>query len=298
VIGDLNSDGRPDLVSANFVSNNVSVLLNTSQPAAAASPASLAFGSHQVGKPSLPKVATITNSGEAKLHVSKVKLEGTNPEDFAISSEECTDAPILADSSCAVHVRFSPIAPGPRSALLKAFSDDPASPLSIPLAGRGINASCQGNPPTIVGTNGSDAITGTTGNDVIVGLGGDDTVRGGGGHDVVCGGGGGDRLHGRRGHDVLSGGVGPDRLRGGSRHDALKGGHGRDRLRGGQGHDALRGGRGRDRLRGGSGDDALRGGRGRDRLRGRSGDDVLRGGRGRDRCREGSGNGGLVGCER
>src|SRR5947199_2790859 len=42
--------------------------------------------------------------------------------------------------------------------------------------------------PTIVGTDGPDALVGTQGNDVINGMGGNDAIDGGGGNDIVCGG--------------------------------------------------------------------------------------------------------------
>ena len=110
---------------------------------------------------------------------------------------------------------------------------------------------CDGQPATIVGTEGNDRIFGTDGPDVIVGLGGNDVIRGLGGNDVICGGNGRDRLFGGRGADVLLGG---------KKNDAIKGDGGPDRLFGNQGNDRLIGGGGGDRLDGGSGvRDALTG---------------------------------------
>ncbi|RZU31524.1 ExeM/NucH family extracellular endonuclease [Blastococcus saxobsidens] len=94
---------------------------------------------------------------------------------------------------------------------------------------------CQGLLPTIRGTAGDDALTGTDGRDVIMGLGGDDVVRGGNGDDVVCGGAGTDRLSGDNGDDVLVGGFGADELAGGNGADVLVGGPGTDRLDQGRG---------------------------------------------------------------
>src|SRR5687767_10966359 len=47
---------------------------------------------------------------------------------------------------------------------------------------------CAGKQATIVGTPGTDILTGTEANDVIVGGGGLDQIRGRGGDDVICAG--------------------------------------------------------------------------------------------------------------
>jgi Ca2+-binding RTX toxin-like protein len=44
---------------------------------------------------------------------------------------------------------------------------------------------CNGEPATIVGTEGRDDIEGTSGRDVIVGLAGNDEIDGNGGNDVI-----------------------------------------------------------------------------------------------------------------
>ena len=95
---------------------------------------------------------------------------------------------------------------------------------------------CQGLLPTIVGTDGDDALVGTDGIDVIMGLGGADVLTGGRSADVICGGAGNDSLAGDQGDDVLSGGFGDDSLDGGQGADALVGGPGDDALV--QGHGA------------------------------------------------------------
>jgi Ca2+-binding RTX toxin-like protein len=93
---------------------------------------------------------------------------------------------------------------------------------------------CEGQPATIVGTNGDDAITGTAGDDVILGLGGDDVIHGLGGVDLICGGPGNDALDGGPGSDGLIGGGGNDTLRCGPGFDdgGLSGGGGNDKLYG------------------------------------------------------------------
>jgi serralysin len=92
----------------------------------------------------------------------------------------------------------------------------------IALQGGTTRARCFGKRATIVGTRGSDRLTGTPHRDVIAALGGADTVRGLGGNDLICGG---------RGRDTLYGGRGRDKLYGGGGRDKLGGGKGRDRLR-------------------------------------------------------------------
>ncbi len=71
-------------------------------------------------------------------------------------------------------------------------------------------ATCEGQPATIVGTEGADDLVGTSGPDVIVGLGGDDRIDALAGEDVVCGGAGDDTILGGRRVDRLVGGAGDD----------------------------------------------------------------------------------------
>ena len=87
-----------------------------------------------------------------------------------------------------------------------------------------VDATCMGEPATIVGTENNDILNGTEGEDVIAGLGGDDLIRGLGGEDVICGGDGNDFLYGSNGgifFDLLSGDAGNDILDGGSKLGAI-----------------------------------------------------------------------------
>lgn len=158
-----------------------------------------------------------------------------------------------------------------------------AAALTLALLGMAIPASaqedapprCDGEVPTIVGTDGPDRIEGTAGDDVIVALGGNDVVFGRGGDDVICGGAGRDRLIGGAGRDVLAGEAGRDTLRGGPGADLIGGGTAGDRSSGGPGNDVLIDEAGNDLLRGGKGADLLDGGPGRDRCSGDSGYDAV-----------------------
>lgn len=159
------------------------------------------------------------------------------------------------------------------------------NPFAVPVA-------CQG--PTygapIVGTNGSNTINGTSGNDLIFARGGNDTVNGGGGNDCIVGGAGSDTLRGGNGKDVLLGEEGTDTLDGGNNEDKLYGGEGTDILSGGNESDTLSGDNGTDSLDGGNGNDTLMGGDGNDSMRGGNGTDSLDGGGDTDSANGGTGN--------
>ncbi len=94
-------------------------------------------------------------------------------------------------------------------------------------------ASCNGLPATLIGTDGDDVLVGTKGPDVIVGLGGDDLLIGRGGNDVICGLSGSDKIKGGPGRDIVLGGSGPDTLLGNGGRDTLLGGGGIDSCNGG-----------------------------------------------------------------
>jgi len=87
---------------------------------------------------------------------------------------------------------------------------------------------CDGEAPTLLGTDGPDTLVAGAGTDVIIGLGDDDVLVGGGGYDTLCGNGGDDVLRGGLGADVLLGGAGDDTLLGGGGNDVLIGGGGGD----------------------------------------------------------------------
>jgi Ca2+-binding RTX toxin-like protein len=93
---------------------------------------------------------------------------------------------------------------------------------------------------------------GTNSSDVMMGTPGDDTISGGLGRDVICGGGGNDRLLGGPGNDTLNGGDGDDRLFGQQGCETLNGGSGNDLLYPGAGKPwcagTLDGQGGRDRM--------------------------------------------------
>ena len=95
-------------------------------PGVMLSPATPSFPTTTEGTSSAPQTLTVTNTGNAPLHVSSVSLGGPNPNDFALTNN-CTAA-VAPSANCTVLITFNPIAPGQRTATLT-LADD-ASPSS------------------------------------------------------------------------------------------------------------------------------------------------------------------------
>ncbi len=110
----------------------------------------------------------------------------------------------------------------------------------------------------ILGSDGSETIVGTAGNDFVHAGSGDDLVYLLSGNDFGNGGLGNDSVSGDSGNDIVVGGNGDDLLFGGFGQDTVSGGTGDDRLTGDEGNDILSGGAGDDEVVGGSGDDVFR----------------------------------------
>jgi len=108
----------------------------------------------------------------------------------------------------------------------------------------------------ITGTNQSDTLNGTAGDDIICGGNGRDTINGRGGNDVIFGQNGKDVLNGNEGNDSIMGGNGKDQITGGAGIDALRGGNGPDVLdaRDGAPGDSIDGGLGQDTCQTDTGD--------------------------------------------
>ncbi len=179
--------------------------------------------------------------------------------------------------------------------------------------------------PSQLGTNASETLNGTNGDDVLFGRAGNDTVNGGAGDDELFGSGGTDVLNGGNGDDILNGGAGVDTLRGGAGDDIYAdlfledvltelAGDGTDTIMvavsatlatnfenlmlvdgaidgtGNSAANVITGSDGVNELSGLGGNDTLDGGAGNDILRGGSGADYLIGGAGRDVLYGDSGN--------
>lgn len=147
----------------------------------------------------------------------------------------------------------------------------------------------------IVGTDGPETLTGTSGADLILGLGGDDDIFGSHGNDIICGGLGVDVINGENGNDILHGDEDADWLIGGNNNDTLYGGAGNDDLEGGNADDTIYGEQGNDVVFGGNNNDELFGGDGDDYLDGFNGNDLLDGGAGIDQLFGWNGNDTLTG---
>jgi Ca2+-binding RTX toxin-like protein len=175
-----------------------------------------------------------------------------------------------------------------RNALLEesAWSNDAGNPYHITVIADPVKpAECTGTyGAPIIGTNGSDIINGTAGNDLIFALGGSDVVNGKGGDDCIVGDAGSDALNGDGGNDTILGGDNNDSITGNAGSDALYGNGGNDSLNGNNGNDDLFGGAGNDSLRGNADNDDLYGESGNDSLNGNEGTDTADGGTNTDAC--------------
>ncbi len=130
----------------------------TPAPAVGVSPTSMAFGDRSVGTVSATQTATVTNTGNASLTVSRATLGGTNAGDFAIASNTC--GTIAAGSSCAIGVTFKPVAAGARSATLAITDDAAGSPHSVSISGKGVAvATTPGAPTNLKTTPGNGSLT-------------------------------------------------------------------------------------------------------------------------------------------
>lgn len=145
-------------------------------------------------------------------------------------------------------------------------------------------------PQFLVGTAGSDTLSGGGSDDRVFGQAGDDQLSGGGGNDELAGSTGNDLVNGGDGNDNMGGGQGNDTMIGGSGDDTMGAGFGNDSLEGGEGDDGVFAGAGNDTLNGGAGNDNMAGSFGSDVVNGSTGNDNMGGGTGQDTISGGSGN--------
>jgi len=148
-MGDFNNDGKLDLVGTSlYLQIPVSL-----------SPASLDFGTNNVGTKSPPQNANLLNVGASALPITNIKIGGSNPQDFSQANNCPISLPV--STTCHIAVVFQPKAGGPRSASLNVNYQGLGSPQTVSLSGLGAISTVTLTPATftfpvqLVGTTSS-----------------------------------------------------------------------------------------------------------------------------------------------
>lgn len=156
-LADFDGDGRLDVAIGSQVSG-VLTLLNTSRPAAAIGAPALDLGSQPRSTIGQAQTVTISNGGDAPLHVGTPRLSGQDAGDFLAGG---CDGPVPAGASCLLPVRFLPSGAGARSATLTIPTDASGTPLTVALSGTGTELPA--GPAGRDGADGGDGAPGTAG---------------------------------------------------------------------------------------------------------------------------------------
>ena len=231
VAADVNADGKPDLITANFSTNGAggnTILINTTANAAPVA---------------VDDAYSVVGGGTLTVPAPGVLGNDTGPDNDPLTAQldsTTTQGTLTLNPNGS----FTYVAPdgAAGSDSFTYHANDGTSDSNTATVTITIQAGCAGRRPTQTGTAGNDTLGGSGANDVILGLGGNDTIEPGSGTDIVCAGPGNDNVRAGSGNDIVRGGSGNDTLDGGSGNDMLFGEAGIDRLLGGGDDDALDGG--------------------------------------------------------
>jgi hypothetical protein len=113
-------------------------LSGTGVAAITVSPATLTFGSANVGTTGAAQTVTITNSSSVAIAMTGFTFSGTTAPDFA-QTNTCGSS-LAAGASCTANATFTPAAAGTRSATLSIADGDPSSPQTVAVSGTGSTA--------------------------------------------------------------------------------------------------------------------------------------------------------------
>lgn len=144
-----------------------------------------------------------------------------------------------------------------------------------------VSANTTGGTMLLLGLDGGDTLTTSSGNDWIYGGEGNDVLNGGAGNDHLLGENDSDSLSGGAGNDTLEGGAGNDTLDGGEDADSVNGGAGADVIIAGS-NDTISGGDGLDTLSSSVATVSLDGGDGADSITSSGDSNTIQGGAGDD----------------
>jgi hypothetical protein len=120
-------------------------------PAVSLSPASLFFGTTDVGTPSPPQTVTLLNTGQAPLSIAGIAATG----DFS-QTNNCGNS-LPAGAGCTISVTFAPTAAGARTGALAVIDTASGSPQTVALSGTGRGFSLSTSPTSSTITAGQTA---------------------------------------------------------------------------------------------------------------------------------------------
>ena len=118
-MGDFNGDGKLDLVGTSLYLQSPINLI----------PASLDFGTQNVGTKSPPQNVTVLNDGTSTLTITGINIGGSDPNDFTETNKCGSTLP--AGANCQIAVVFQPQVGGARSATLNVNYQGPGSPQTV-----------------------------------------------------------------------------------------------------------------------------------------------------------------------
>ena len=102
-------------------------------PQVTVNPSPVTFPTTTQGTTSAPITATVTNTGNATLHISSVNLGGNNSADFSMMNT-CNGA-YAPNANCSITLTFTPLAAGERSATITIMDDAQNSPQIVQVSG-------------------------------------------------------------------------------------------------------------------------------------------------------------------
>jgi hypothetical protein len=124
-----NAPGSPQSVAL----SGVGVAPPPPAPAVTVTPDPVSFPSTVQGTTSSAIPVSVTNSGNATLHILSVVLGGNNTGDFSMTN--LCSGPYAANTGCMITLTFTPLAAGQRSALITITDDSQNSPQSVQVGG-------------------------------------------------------------------------------------------------------------------------------------------------------------------
>lgn len=102
-------------------------------------PSQLAFGAQPVGERSEVLTVEVTSTGQGRLELERIRVEGVDAEDFRVVPGTCQGLPYVAPGGeCTFGIRFVPGASGSRTARLAIASNAAAGGVTVSLRGEGL----------------------------------------------------------------------------------------------------------------------------------------------------------------